>query len=533
MAGLLTDQLRLMADAYPDEVAYCNVESGDRVTFADWDAESNRLARGLRARGVGKGDRVGIYLEPDQILDWIITYSAVHKAGAISVPTNNRLSPGEVKTIYEHAEVTAVVTTGRYADTVGPLIRRLASLRLVIRVGDRPLPGSVGLAEAKDPDAAEIQVPLDLDDLADLMYTSGTTGRPKGVPLTHRQLVTSIRSAMAAWRWSADDVLVHALPLYHQHGLGGVHATLIAGATGHVRSKFTPADLIETARATRASVLLAVPAMYQALLVAATGAADREPDAATRPGTSAPPSASVPPDAAPHGSGVLSGLRLAVCGSAPLSPALAERLPAVLGQLPLVRYGTTETGLDVSNIYGQPAAGTLGVPLPGVLARIGSEGAELAAGEDGEIQLRGPQVFGGYWRDPAATAAAFTPDGWFRTGDIGRVDPADGQLAIRGRIKEMIITGGLNVYPREVELVLEDHLSVAEAAVAGVPHERWGEQVTAWVVMRPGHDFDERALIAHARAALAAYKCPKQVFKLRALPRNHLGKVLRSALTPR
>src|SRR5215469_14509520 len=146
MAGLLTDQLRLMAHAYPDKVAYCNVDSGDRVTFAAWEAESNRLARGLRARGVGKGDRVGIYLEPGQILDWIVTYSAVHKAGAVSVPTNNRLSPGEVKTIYEHAEVTAVVTTGRYADTVGPLIGTLTSLRLVVRVGDRPLPGSVGVA---------------------------------------------------------------------------------------------------------------------------------------------------------------------------------------------------------------------------------------------------------------------------------------------------------------------------------------------------------------------------------------------------
>jgi malonyl-CoA/methylmalonyl-CoA synthetase len=170
------------------------------------------------------------------------------------------------------------------------------------------------------------------------------------------------------------------------------------------------------------------------------------------------------------------------------------------------------------------------VPLPGVLARIWSDGAELAAGRDGEIQLRGPQVFGGYWNDPAATAAAFTPDGWFRTGDIGRVDPTDGQLVIRGRSKEMIITGGLNVYPHEVEVVLESHPLVAEAAVAGVPHEHWGEQVTAWVVMHPGCEFDERGLIAHARTALTAYKCPKQVFKLEALPRNHTGKVIRGAL---
>jgi malonyl-CoA/methylmalonyl-CoA synthetase len=222
-----------------------------------------------------------------------------------------------------------------------------------------------------------------------------------------------------------------------------------------------------------------------------------------------------------------------VCGSAPLSPDLAERLPVVLGRPVLIRYGTTETGLNVSNLYGEPRVGTLGVPLPGVLARIWARGAECAAGQDGEIQLRGPQVFGGYWRDPAATAAAFTPDGWFRSGDIGRVDPASGQLVIRGRSKEMIITGGLNVYPREVEIALESHPSVAEAAVVGVPDERWGEQVTAWVVMRPGGEFDPGALIAHARAALAGYKCPKQVFELAALPRNHLGKLVRSELAAR
>jgi malonyl-CoA/methylmalonyl-CoA synthetase len=187
------------------------------------------------------------------------------------------------------------------------------------------------------------------------------------------------------------------------------------------------------------------------------------------------------------------------------------------------------------------------VPLPGVLVRIqapggasddpaggggGSAGGGLAEfGRDGEIQLRGPHVFAGYWNDPDATAAAFTPDGWFRTGDIGAVDPATGHLAIRGRTKEMIISGGLNVYPREVEIALEEHPSVAEAAVAGVPDERWGERVTAWVVPRDGHDFDEAALIAHARTLLAGYKCPKRVLRRAELPRNQLGKIVRSALT--
>ena len=225
-----------------------------------------------------------------------------------------------------------------------------------------------------------------------------------------------------------------------------------------------------------------------------------------------------------------SGLRLAVCGSAPLSPALAGRLTANLGRVPLIRYGTTESGLNVSNPVDDPRGDTVGVPLPGVLARIGSADGEADPGADGEIQLRGPQVFAGYWHDPAGTAAAFTPDGWFRTGDIGAVDPVAGHLRIRGRTKEMIITGGLNVYPREVEIVLEDHPSVAEAAVAGVPHTRWGEQVTAWVVLRHGYRFDEAALIAHARTRLAGYKCPKRVFQLAALPRNHVGKIVRSVL---
>jgi acyl-CoA synthetase (AMP-forming)/AMP-acid ligase II len=300
-------------------------------------------------------------------------------------------------------------------------------------------------------------------------------------------------------------VLVHALPLYHQHGLGGVHAALIAGGTVHIRSKFSAENLVQVAAGTRASVLFAVPTIYQALADSPSALA-----------------------------GGLRGLRLAVCGSAPLSPSLAAKLPAVLGRLPVIRYGTTESGLNVSNPVADPRGDTLGVPLPGVLVRIraadGIAGGVADPGADGEIQVRGPHVFSGYWHDQAATGAAFTRDGWFRTGDIGTVDPATGHLVIRGRTKEMIISGGLNVYPREVEIALESHPSVAEAAVAGVPDERWGERVTAWVVPRDGHEFDEAALIAHARTLLAGYKCPKRVFRLAELPRNQLGKIVRSAL---
>jgi malonyl-CoA/methylmalonyl-CoA synthetase len=252
-------------------------------------------------------------------------------------------------------------------------------------------------------------------------------------------------------------------------------------------------------------VLFAVPTIYQALLAS---------PAARRDGRA----------------GGLRDLRLAVCGSAPLSPALAGRLPDVLGRLPLVRYGTTESGLNVSNPVADPRGDTIGVPLPGVLARIWAADRPADPGADGEIQIRGPHVFSGYWNDPAATEAAFTPDGWFRTGDIGAVDPATGHLVIRGRTKEMIITGGLNVYPREVEIALETHPAVAEAAVAGVSDERWGERVTAWVVLRDEHGFDEAALTAHARTLLAGYKCPKRVFRVAKLPRNQLGKIVRSEL---
>jgi malonyl-CoA/methylmalonyl-CoA synthetase len=217
----------------------------------------------------------------------------------------------------------------------------------------------------------------------------------------------------------------------------------------------------------------------------------------------------------------LSSLRVAVCGSAPLSAALAERVEGRLGQTPLERYGSTEAGLDVSNAYAGPRRpGRVGWALPGIEMRLD--------GEAGEILVRGPQVFEGYWRRPDATEEALTPDGWFRTGDLGRIDPEDGSLEISGRSKELIISGGLNVYPREVEVVLEEHPAVDRVAVAGVPSERWGEEVVAFVV--PAGDLDADTLIAHCRERLSAYKCPKRVVALDELPVNRMGKVRRDAL---
>ena len=225
----------------------------------------------------------------------------------------------------------------------------------------------------------------------------------------------------------------------------------------------------------------------------------------------------------------LSSLRLATSGSAPLAPGLWRRVADLFGQEPVERYGTTETGLDVSNPYDGPRRpGSAGLPLPGIEVEIADDaGRALAAGADGEILLRGPQVFSGYWRNDEATRDSFFPGGWFRTGDIGRIDPASGYLSITGRLKEMIISGGLNVYPREVEVVLEEHPSVERAAVVGLPSERWGEEVVALVVSSPDAVADEEVLAAHARSALAPHKRPKAILFVGSLPVTALGKLRR------
>ncbi|MGO8895781.1 MAG: class I adenylate-forming enzyme family protein [Streptosporangiaceae bacterium] len=496
VAGLGDETIPALAAAaasrVPDRVAV--TVDGEPVTHAGLDDESGRVATWLATR-VHPGDRV--LLAADASIGFVRCYLGALRAGAVVVLANPAYTAAELGHLVADSGAVLAFTDPEPA-------RRLAGLE---PSGSAPLLTADvrELPERTRPATGIVPRP---DDTALLAYTSGTTGRPKGVPLTHRQVAVSIRAAMAAWGWHSDDVLVHALPLFHQHGLGGLHTALIAGGTVHIRSKFSAADLVRAVGDARASVLFAVPTIYQALAESA----------------SATPAAVAGPIAG------LRDLRLAVCGSAPLSPALAGRLPAVLGRLPLIRYGTTESGLDVSNPVADPLGDTIGVPLPGMLARIRTTDGVADPGADGEIQLRGPQVFTGYWNDPAATAAAFTPDGWFRTGDIGAVDPVTGHLVIRGRTKEMIITGGLNVYPREVEIALESHPSVAEAAVAGVADERWGERVTAWVVPADGHGFDEAALIAHARTLLAGYKCPKRVFRVAALPRNQLGKIVRSAL---
>jgi malonyl-CoA/methylmalonyl-CoA synthetase len=471
-AGTLAEAFAAVAAQRPDALAL--EIDGTAVTHGELDASAARVGGFLRCRGVEPGDRVLLCAPTSKAL--VVAYLGILRVGATAMPCDAALTAAELAHLLEDGEPAAAFV----APDARERLAEVGEVKTVVAMD--ALEALEGEAVIAEPDPGP----------AMLAYTSGTTGAPKGVPLTHANVLASTRGVVKAWQWSADDVLVHALPLSHQHGLSGVHLSLLCGSRAVVFSRFDPAALTGAIAEHRATVLFAVPAMYERL-DAWDGIGDAD----------------------------LGSLRLAVSGSAPLSPAVAERVQRWLGQLPLERYGSTEAGLDVSNAYDGPRRpGRVGWALPGIEVRLD--------GEDGEILVRGPQVFGGYWRRPDATAEALTDDGWFRTGDLGRLDEGDGSLEITGRSKELIISGGLNVYPREVEAALEDHPAVAQVAVAGVPSERWGEEVVAFVV--PAGDLDGDALIAHARERLSAYKCPKRVVALDELPVNRMGKVRRDAL---
>ena len=452
------------------------LRSGDRHLTGDGlKANSEQVAGGLRELGVEPGDRVGIYSASH--LDWVIAYLGAQRAGACVVPMNPDYHSAEVEHIVSNAEPSLVIVDSGRAPVVEKLGLRSVDVHDPPRATPPPMPD------------------LTPDSPAAILYTSGTTGRPKGAILDHGGLLAQARGAIEMWRWTSGDVLVHALPLFHLHGLGmGLHGTLLSGGSATL-IHFSPDGVVaELTRndAARGTMFFGVPAMYQRLC-----------------------------DWLEEHPADLSDVRLFVSGSAPLPPALFERCERLLGQAPIERYGITEGGIVVTNPYDGPRRpGRVGVPFPGV---------EVKLGEKDEVLLKGGQVFRGYWRNEAATKEAFTPDGFFKTADVGEIGE-DGTLAIRGRLKELIISGGFNVYPREVELVLETHPAVEEVAVAGVPSDAWGEEVTAFVVPSKTHPLDESELIAFARERLATYKCPRRIIVIEQLPRNAMGKVERSKL---
>jgi len=443
--------------AQPDRPAFGALSWGGLL-------ERSEVAAGrLAGLGVRSGDRVLCSAAPS--VDLVVAHLAALRMGAVVVPAN---------TAYGRAELAHIIDDAR------------PSLAIV------DAPGRVAEVPTVGPDLAvgEARVPrldaLDAGDPALIGYTSGTTGRPKGALLTHGNLLAGARSVVVAWRWSSEDRLALALPLFHAHGLCvGVHGTLVAGASADVLARFD-VDAVFDAVEAGATLVFGVPTMWSRL-------------------------------AASPRAGALRRARLCVSGSAPLDPALAARIRDMSGQDVLERYGMTETLMLASNpLEGERRPGTVGIALPGVTVRLA---------EDGEILVRGPAVFGGYRGLP--TGPYFDADGFFRTGDVGSWDD-DGYLRIVGRTKELIITGGFNVYPREVEEVLLAHPAVAEAAVVGLPSDEWGETVTAAVVARG--TVDPAELVAWCRERLAPFKCPRTVRVVDALPRNAMGKVARDEL---
>ena len=341
----------------------------------------------------------------------------------------------------------------------------------------------------------------DADDLAAILYTSGTTGRSKGAMLTHRNLASNALALVQAWGFTRGDVLLHALPIYHVHGLFvAIHCALLSGSRMLWLPKFDAHEVM--ALLPKATVMMGVPTFYTRLVA--------EPS---------------------FGRTQTDGVRLFVSGSAPLLAETFHEFETRTGQRILERYGMTETGMITSNpLDGARLAGTVGPPLPGVSVRIvGEDGATVEPGAVGGIQVRGPNVLKGYWNLPEKTREEFTADGWFKTGDMGRWTP-EGYVEIVGRAKDLIITGGLNVYPKEIEERIDAMDGVVESAVVGLPHPDFGEAVTAVIVARPGHRLTEAQVIAALKAEIASFKVPKRVVFAVDLPRNSMGKVMKAEL---
>lgn len=487
--------------AIPDpEETLLEPASGERVTYGAVFALAGRLAALLRQQGVAPGDRVAVQVEkPWQV---VALYLATLRAGAVYLPLNAGYTAAEVSYFLGDAEARVFVCRPESLDALRPVAEE-AGVAAVLTLGQAG-EGSLMAAVAAVTDGLP-PVPRAADDLASILYTSGTTGRSKGAMLSQANLLSNARTLVEAWRFSADDVLIHALPIFHTHGLFvAINTLMLAGGTMLWRTKFDAAEAL--ALMDRATTLMGVPTFYTRLV--AHPGLTRE---ATR------------------------NMRLFVSGSAPLLAETHEAFFAKTGHQILERYGMTETGMNTSNPYdGERRAGTVGPALPGIAVRVAEPetGRVLGPDEIGVLEVKGPNVFKGYWRMPEKSAAEFRPDGFFITGDIARIG-ADGYVTIVGRAKDLIISGGYNVYPKEVETELDALPGVVESAVIGLPHDDFGEAVTAVVVAEAGAALDEAAIIASLRDRLARYKLPKRIITIEELPRNSMGKVQKNVLRER
>jgi len=480
---------------------FLRTDTGRELRYAEALEQSAAMAHLLNSVGVRAGDRVAVQVEKSP--EAVLLYLATLRAGAVYLPLNSAYTAAELEYFLADAEPALFVCAPERAAVLEPLAKRLG-VPAVLTLGAC---GEGTVSDGARAFASEFEtVARAPDDLAAILYTSGTTGRSKGAMLTQRNLISNARTLAAVWQFSTADVLLHALPIFHIHGLFvAINVTLAAGS----RLLFLPrfdVDLV-LRHLPGASVMMGVPTFYVRLLKDAR--LNRE---------------------------LACGCRVFISGSAPLLVETHQEWQRRTGQMILERYGMSETGMNSSNPYdGERVPGTVGLPLPGVELRIidTRSGAIVPTGEIGMIEISGPNVFCGYWRQPEKTRAEFRDDGFFITGDLGRIDTR-GYLTIVGRSKDLVISGGYNIYPKEIESEIDLLPGITESAVFGVPHPDFGEGVTAVVVRAAAAPpLSEAEALAALRVRLAAYKLPKRVIFVEDLPRNSMGKVEKKLLRER
>ncbi len=475
---------------------FLHLPDGRTVTYASFLDQTAQVAHALTGMGVQAGDRIAVQVEKSA--EALALCAACAQAGLIFLPLNTAYTVEELTYFIENSGAALVICDGVREGDLTPVAERLGAKTATLNADGS---GSLMAQAASQPTTFET-IARSKDDLAAFLYTSGTTGRSKGAMLTQENLLSNAQTLTQEWRFTDQDVLLHALPIFHTHGLFvAINITLMAGGSMIFLPKFDVDAVIEGLP--QATSMMGVPTFYTRLLDD------------------------------PRFTGELTAhMRLFVSGSAPLLADTHVAFEARTGHRILERYGMTETNMNTSNPYdGDRRAGTVGLPLPGVELKItnAETGETLPNGEVGQIEVRGANVFKGYWQMPEKTAAELRDDGFFITGDLGVID-ADGYVSIVGRNKDLIISGGYNIYPKEVELVLDAQPGVLESAVIGVPHPDFGETVLGILVAEPGTSIDEGAVMAAVKDGLARFKHPRALIVVDALPRNTMGKVQKNVL---
>lgn len=487
---------------YPNKTALEFIDPPlQRLTYAELDKLVQRTAGYLQSLGLGPGDRVALQLS--KCLEFILLHLGIVRLGAITLPLNLAYPPDELKYFLEDSGAKLFFALESSEEKIQSILPNLPDLQECIFLNPSE-PNQFNSLIANSLITNYPSPIASLQDTAVIIYTSGTTGRPKGAQITHGNLISNLQALHEAWGWQHDDILLHVLPIFHVHGLFvALHGALNTGATTLLMRDFDGRKTLQTLVERRCTVFMAVPTIHQRLLDV--------PDAKTFD---------------------LSHLRLITSGSDRLPDEVFTGFQGTFGHTLLERYGMTETGMNCSNpLHGERRIGSVGLPLPGVEVRLvdPESRAPLPDGEIGELEMRGPNVFKGYWRQPDKTSASFSADGWFRTGDLGFREK-DGYITLCGRSKDLIISGGLNIYPPEVERVLVEHPAVDSCAVISCLDKEWGEKVTAVVVLHKGETVSGEELIRFCRERLAVYKSPKSIVFRDDLPRNAMGKVQKADL---